>query len=134
QRNGKEPVEARVAVAPGAEQNLFAVRSPAHDFINAWMIGEALWHSAFRRHDVNVNVAVVIAGEGDHAPIRREDRVALGAASAGEQMSFTAVARDDPQIARVSKCNVRLGKRWRLQQQRATGLRRNGQEKSAEQE
>ena len=67
-----------------AEEDVFAVVLPAHDDVvrshavgdvvaaERGGVGEAARHAALGGHDVDLGVAVVLAGEGDPLAVRRE--------------------------------------------------------------
>src|SRR5258708_7855036 len=87
------------------------------------MMREPVRNSACAWHYVNVNVAVIVAGEGDHGAVRREDRITLCPAAARQQPCFAALAPHQPQVAGVGKRDVRFGKRGLLHEQRARSTR-----------
>src|SRR5947207_957289 len=65
--------------------------------------------AAFRRNDINIRVAIVLAGEGDPFAVGRKLWVELVADMRGEPPRRAALARGDPQVARVSKNHSGLG-------------------------
>ncbi len=84
------------AVAPGVKQNVLAVGSPSGNVFLGGMIGEATRHSASGGNDVDIAIAVVLAGKSDHRAIGREIRESLDANAGGEAMGIAALAADDP--------------------------------------
>ena len=67
----------RRAEAVGAEEDIFAVGSPAEDDVIRRMKRQALGLAAFGGDDVHVGVAVIFTGEGDPFAVGREFRVEL---------------------------------------------------------
>src|SRR5260370_866598 len=77
-------LEMHEAVAPGNEQNLFAVRSPSENYLVGGMIGETPRNAARCWHHVHIEIPVVLAGESDRSSIGREGGNGLGAHARGE--------------------------------------------------
>ena len=75
--------------------------------VGAWVVGNPLRDAARGRHSVYIDIAVVLAGEGDGFTIRREDRVVLDTRAGREPRGVTALAADGPQIARVREDDLR---------------------------
>ena len=122
--NGEDLIlEVNEVASPGIEEDLLSIRSPATSKFIGRMICEAPRHASCSRHDVDVAVAVILAGEGDHGSIRREVRQGFGADARGEAASVTAVARNDPKIAGVVKDDVRLVHGGETEKKRRIGLR-----------
>src|SRR6201993_2284263 len=67
--------EAGVTVPAGAEQDGFPVARPADHLVNVWVRRQPLWNTACRGDNVDILIPVVLAGEGDHCSIRRENRI-----------------------------------------------------------
>ena len=82
------------------------------------MPGESLGHAAGSGDDEDVDIAVVLAGEGDAGAVGREGGIGFGAGAAGEADGVAAFARDAPQVARVDEDDVSFAEGWLLQQQR----------------
>ena len=99
----------RRAEAVRAEENVFAVGRPAKNDVVRWMRRQAPGLAAFRRNDINIRVAIVLAGEGDPFAVGRKLWVELVADMRGEPPRRAALARGDPQVARVSKNHSVLG-------------------------
>src|SRR4029077_5237359 len=70
----------------------------------------------------DVQVAVIISDIGKHLPVGRKNRAAGGGGAGDQPRCRAAVASDDPDLATVSKGNLSLAERRRLQQQRRLGL------------
>ena len=62
-----------------------------------------LWLAAIRGDDVYVRIPVVLASESDPFPIGRKSRIELVTHVGGQPSCRAAVARGNPQIARISK-------------------------------
>ena len=108
---GRDEKEARVAAqrsakAVGAEEDVLAVGRPAEDDIVRRMKSESLGLAAFCGNDVDVRIAVVLAGEGDPLAIGRKFRVELVAGVRRQPPGGAAFARGDPQVAGVGKNNL----------------------------
>ncbi len=78
------------AEAVGTEQNIFAVGSPAG------MKRQALGLAAFRGDDVDVRVAVILAGERDPFAVRRKLGIKFVAYVGSQPPCRSAFARSDP--------------------------------------
>src|SRR5262249_900097 len=81
------------------------------------MPGQTPRLSAIRRHDVGVDIAVILTGEGDPFPIRRKIWPPFMAARC-ELARFAAASRNSPQIAAVGKDDARLIHRGPSRKQR----------------
>jgi hypothetical protein len=127
-RNREQAVESRIAVAGGAEEHLFAIRSPAHNVIDSRMMGQPPGYSAPCGNHVDVDIAVVVARVRDHAPVGRKNGIALGSRAAGQQPSLAAIPWDEPEISGVSKRDMRFGQSGFLQQERTTGMQADAAE------
>ena len=93
------------------------------------MVSQAARLAARGGNHVHVEVAVVIAGVGDHRAIRRIVRAA-GEAGAGHQaLGFAAGATDCPDVSAKGESNLGLAECGALQKQRP-GIRRKRQDGS----
>ena len=98
-----------------AEEDVLAVVRPAHDdvvrphavgdFVAAERggVGEPLRHAALGGHDVDLGVAVVLAGEGDLLAVGREAGEHLEAFVAGQPAGDAAGGRHGVQVAGVGE-------------------------------
>jgi hypothetical protein len=86
------------------------------------VIGEAARHAAFGRDHVDIEIAVVLAGKSDQLAVGRELGVGFDADATGELPRVAAIARDQPQIARIRKDDLGLAYRRALQKQRLVVL------------
>ena len=103
------------------EKHALAVRRPAHGRVPPRMIGQPPRHAARGRHDEDIHVAVILAGEGDERSVRRKYRVGFHPRCRGEPLGLAAVARDAPQIGRVGKHDLCPAER-RVPQQQVSSL------------
>jgi hypothetical protein len=121
--NGIELVlEVHEAVTPRAEQNLLAVGSPARDIFFGGMIGESPRHATSGGDHVDISIAIVFAGEGDHRTVRGKVREGLDADSRSEPMRIAAIAADDPEVIGVVEDDSRLAHGGKAQQKRRIRL------------
>src|SRR4029077_2729971 len=93
---GIQTVKVRVGFARRTDQDLLAVRGPPDNDVGVGMPGKALWFTAFGGHDVGVDIAVVLAREGNPTSIWREFRPGLVAASR-KLARFATFSRYGPQ-------------------------------------
>src|SRR6266849_5443639 len=93
-RQSEKLVEAAVAyaVARGSKQHLLAIRGPADGLIIPRVIRQASRHTALRRYDVDVHIAVILARKGDQRAIGGEMRVSLAPGMAGQSPRVPALA------------------------------------------
>ncbi len=94
-------VELPVAVwllAARAEEDARAVRGPAHHVVRVGMPGQAPRLAAGDRDQVHVAVPVVLAGERDRPPVRREARVVLVAVMRREPPAAPTLVGRHPEI------------------------------------
>jgi hypothetical protein len=77
--NGENLPAAVGMLAPALEQDAVALRRPADDDVGGRVPGQPPRLPALGRDDEGVGVAVVLAGEGDRAPVGREAREGLAA-------------------------------------------------------
>ncbi len=110
---GGELVELGEAQAPARHrrrvQDRLAVRVPVQHPVGHRVMGEAPRHPAVGGHDVDVLVAVVVAGEGDQRAVRREARERLLALRGREPRGDPAPLRGDPDVAGVDERDLRRG-------------------------
>jgi len=93
-------------VARRAEENLLAVGRPAHHAIGRRVPRQALGHAAGRRHGEDIDIAVVLAREGEHGAIGREERLGLEAGAGGQPRRGASLAAHAPQISGVREDDV----------------------------
>ena len=104
-------------IATREKQNALAVREPGDDFIvNAHAIAERRRGSliesqlpglaALSGHHVDVEIAVVLAGEGDPFAVGRKFREQLAPGIGGDAARVAARARGQPKIAAVHENNL----------------------------
>ena len=87
------------------------------------MPGQTFRFAAIRRHEVNVQVARVLAAEGDPSSVRREMRIRRLALKTCDAPRHTARARNDPDILSVRERDLIRAYGWRAQQTSAGRLR-----------
>src|SRR5271170_1604988 len=75
------------------------------------MRSQALRNAARRRNHVNIFVAIIFAGEGDHRTIGRKHWIDFNADVARQPSRFAALALDHPQVAAITERDVRLADR-----------------------
>jgi len=115
-RNGEEMVRIVVAGARRAEENALSIRRPADRNVRAGMVREAAWFAARGRHDVNIDVAVVIAAESDHRAIGRENGPRGEIRTGNEALCVPSIAADDPDVTPIHEGDLRFAQRGRLEQ------------------
>ena len=98
------------------------------------MPGEAARHAAGGRHDIDVGIALVLAGEGDAGAVGREDGRGFQARTGGEAPGGAAFPRHAPQVAGIDEHDVGAAQGRFLQQQRRVGRgpKERRQEESSE--
>src|SRR5437660_12106811 len=64
-------------------------------------------HTPLGGYDININIAVVFAREGDPLAVGRKDRIGLDAGPAGKPPGIASLPAHAPQVARISKDHVR---------------------------
>lgn len=113
-RHGVDAALAMIpAVAQGAEEDRLAVRRPAVDLIvvpparrerpAGGVEGELLGNATGRRNDVDLLVAVVLAGEGDPLAVRRELGEHLEPGMGGQPARRPAGGRCGPQVTGIGE-------------------------------
>jgi hypothetical protein len=115
--DSEQLVEARVAGAAGREQDCRAIGSPAEGHVDTGVIGQAAWLTTGRGNHVDIEIAVILAGESDLAAIGRVVRAELPADTAGQPAGLAAIAADGPQVAGIAEGDVRAAERGFLQKQ-----------------
>ena len=111
----------------GREKHALSIVRPATNVVHVRMIGKAFRNAAVHRHRKDIDVAVVLATEGNRLPVRRKIGLALAALGGGKPLGFAAVAGHNPKIAGVAKDDVRLRERG-LGEERAGRRKRAGHE------
>src|SRR5439155_13639069 len=94
------------AVRP--EENALPIGRPAHYAVRIGMVGDALRNAAGHGNRENVDIAVVLAGEGQRLTVGREDGFGLKSYARGETSGRAAVTGHAPQIARIREGDVGL--------------------------
>jgi hypothetical protein len=89
--------------AGAAKEDPLPVRAPAEHLIGGGMVGEPPWLPARGGHDVDVDAAVVLAREGEPAPVRAELGPHLHAGIARDAPGIPACGRDEPEIVLVGE-------------------------------
>ncbi len=104
-------VEGRQAHGPAGpartEQDALAVGRPARDLVRVRMVGQAPRDAPAGRDHEDVGIAVVLAGEGDERPVRRETRQALIPDVPRQAGGPASLAPDDPEVAGAGEDDVR---------------------------
>src|SRR5271170_3420555 len=75
------------------------------------MRSQALRNAARRWNHVNIFVAIIFAGEGDHRTIGRKHWIDFNADVARQPSRFAALALDHPQVSAITERDVRLADR-----------------------
>src|SRR2546427_9072333 len=119
------------AGARGGEEDGLAVWIPFEHPIGRAMVREALWQTAGGGHDVNIDVAIIIAAESDLRAVRRKARESFLPLRRAEPQGFAAALRRDPDVARIHKgdlsCgNIRVPKHPRIHPAGGEGLGSSG--------
>ncbi len=112
-----------IGIARRRKEDVLSVGRPAGGDVGAGMKCDAPGIAARCGDDVNVQHAVVFAGERDPLAVRREMRAALDAWSGGEANRFAAIAAHFPEIVAKHEANVGAAQGGLAQQQRLIGLR-----------
>ena len=105
---GVKPCPPRGHMACGAEQYVLSIRRPTACKVDAWMIRDALRHSAHGGNYEYVRVAVILPGERDRLSVRREIRIALFALRRCQPSRFTTFTRHPPEIAGIVEHQLAL--------------------------
>ena len=128
----REAERPRIALRP--EEDRLSVHSPAVDLVvpspprgeraSGRIVGELPGDTAGRRHDIDLLVAVVLAGEGDPFAVGREPGEHLDARVGGEPGCRSAGNRSDPDVAGIGEgyfvaVNRRKAKQFRLCRRRS---------------
>ena len=117
-RHGPETRRAarRPRRAVGGKENRLAVGCPTFDEIGARMPRQTLRLAAFGRHDVNVEVACILAAERDPSSVGR--KMWIRSLSLKTRQSFCAAtgARHDPDIVCISETDLSCANGRRAQQ------------------
>ena len=71
------------------------------------MMGDAAWQTSGRRHHINVNVAVVVAAEGEQGAVWRKTRKRFLAARRAQTGGDAARFGRHPNVARVHERDLR---------------------------
>ncbi len=119
--------------AARAEQDVRVVLPPDHEVVGPHSVrhvvalqrggpGQALGHAAFRRHQVNLGVAVVLAGEGKPFPVWREAREHLEPDVACQPAGDAAGRGDGVQVAGVGEDHLAAVDGGEAEQSRLWGL------------
>ena len=119
--------------APRGEHDRLAVGRPALHLIRRRMPCESARFAAVGRDHPDIEVARVLAAEGDPAAVGREARIARLPLTAREALRVATGARHDPDVLRVREREAIGAHARRAQHARALGLRgvdggREGQE------
>ncbi len=73
------------------------------------MVSDTGRQATQRGNDIHIEVAVIVAGEGDFGPIRGKAGKAFGAGRRAEFISRAAVLGDNPEIASIGEDDVGIG-------------------------
>ena len=98
-RNREKLVRVGVAETMRAEENRFAIGSPTDSHVRARMVSQAPGFAARGGDHVDVEIAVVIAGVGDHRAVRRKVRTAQQAGAGHQALGVAARAADNPDVS-----------------------------------
>ena len=110
----------------GEEQHALAVRTPSGHDVGSRVPCQAARLAACDRHDVYVDVVVVVRGEGDPVAVGRKVRRVFRRRMRGDLHGVLSVAVADPDISSVDEREVILRDR-RLSQQAGWRILRRGQ-------
>ncbi len=110
------------AVGPGVEEDLLAIGSPAGDVFFGRVIGEAPRHASGSGDDIDIAVAIIFPGEGDHRTVGGEVGEGLDSDSGSQAACIATVAAHNPEIVRVIEDNLCLAHRRKTEQERGIGL------------
>src|SRR5579864_8869998 len=86
------------------------------------MICQPPRHAARRGNDIDIAVAVVLAGKSDRGAVRGEEWKRLSSYTRREAMRLATFAGNDPQVSGIVKHDVRLVHRWKAQKKRRIRL------------
>ena len=109
--------EPRVGGAGGGKEHPGAVGRPAEHRVGGRVPRQPLRLTARGRHDEDIDVAVVFAGEGDATAVGRERGARLDAGARREPAGGAPLAGHAPQVAPVDEHDVGPAERRALHQQ-----------------
>src|SRR4030095_4960019 len=115
-RYGKELAVYRIAGPTRAEEDALPIRSPAHGLVRRRMPGDSPRNSSSGRHYVDIDVAVVFAGESDLPSVRREERPRLDSGTGRQSLCRSAFPAHQPEIPRIDKGNLSRAQRRSLKE------------------
>jgi hypothetical protein len=104
------------------EENIFAVRGPAHGRVAGRFPGEAPRNATFGAHHVHVGESVLGGRVGDLAAVRRKIGAFRDRIDRSEPPRFTTLARNRPHIIRVQKRDLVCAEGGIAQKQRWSSL------------
>ena len=117
----EEAPEMPVTDLAAYNQQVLAVRRPAHHSAACRVPRNALWYAACCRDDVRVCIAVQVGGVGNPRAVGRVERPRGHLTVRGEPLSLATVAADRPDVVGVAEGDLILRKRREAQQQRRLG-------------
>ena len=83
------------------------------------MGGEASRNAALGRHDEDIDIPIILRGEGDQLSIRGEVGMSLGAGPGRQALGIPAVAADGPEVAGIGEDDPGLAQGRLPHEQRA---------------
>src|SRR3954452_18022125 len=90
------------------EEDTLPIGRPAHHAVRVGMVRNALGKAAGHRNREDVDIAVVLAGEGQGLTVGRENGFGLKSYARGEAGGGAAITRYAPKIARIREDDVGL--------------------------
>ena len=114
---------AREHAALRLEEDPAVGREAAHD-VGSRVPGESIGRPAGHRHDVHVDVAVVVAAERDQLPVGRAGGPGFHSGGRRESPRAAAVAARDPQVRVVDESEVARADRRLREHARVLGVDR----------
>ncbi len=110
---GRDPQELAVPHLLGlheaGNQDRFAVGIPVEHAIRQRVVRDALHLATGRRHDIDIDVAVVVGLEGDAVAVGREAGEPLLAGGRAQPRGYPAGLGNDPDIAGVHEGDMGVG-------------------------
>ena len=91
-------------------------------YVRRGVVRETARDTSTAGDNININVAFVFTTERNLRAIRRKARTELAARARGKPASFASGARNNPEVVRIFKSDLRLADRRIAEEKRAFGL------------
>src|SRR5215467_5187239 len=104
----EEAVETGPAIPGRTKQNALAIPGPADDLVSSGMSGKPLRNSACYRDKIDIFIAVIFPGEGDHRTVGRKVGIGFDPDVTGQVPGFAPTAIDNPEVAAIAERDLCL--------------------------